>query len=101
MLSVVRVTQGNARAFSLGQTLLLYAVLVHQINRTHNLPRRIRVLRNLIEASGDEVRTANMPKLVDEVERYTCEGSLNMLTTFAGAQVDDERAKADFLADNY
>ena len=49
-------TRGRNRVFSLGQTLVLYAVVLHLIEGTDEFPRRIRVLRNLIEASSDELR---------------------------------------------
>ena len=52
--------RGN-RAFTLQQSLLLYAFLLHLIEGTEDFPRRLRMLRNLIAASEDEVRRHNMP----------------------------------------
>jgi hypothetical protein len=94
------VPRGNAREFSLGQTLLLYAVLVHLHYTSDSFVRRVRVLRNLIEASDDQLRVANMPKLVVEAESYIRDGSLDTVKTFSQAQVDDERAKAAFLVEH-
>ena len=48
--------RGKARLFPLTQTLLLYAVLLHRIRASADFPRRLRILRNLLAASGDEVR---------------------------------------------
>ena len=48
--------RGGYRAFGLQQSLLLYAVLLHLIEGTSDFPRRLRVLRNLIAASDDEMR---------------------------------------------
>jgi hypothetical protein len=93
-------TSGNARVFSLGQTLLLYAVLVHLAYRTDDFSRRVRVLRNLIEASGNQLRLANMPKLIAEAENYIRTARLDVIRTFSQAQVDDERAKTAFLEAN-
>ena len=40
------------RLFGWAETLTLYAILVHRIHQTNDFPRRLRVLRNLLEASG-------------------------------------------------
>ena len=54
--------RGGNRAFTLQQSLLLYAVLLHLIEKTEDFPRRVRILRNLLAASAeDEVRRQNMP----------------------------------------
>ena len=60
--------RGNARVFPLAQTLLLYAVVLHRIHASPDFPRRLRILRNLLAGSVDEVRRENMPKLVADVE---------------------------------
>ena len=69
------------RAFTLQQTLLLYAVLLHLIEGTDDFPRRLRVLRNLIAASEDEMRLSNMPALVTDVEEIIVNGDLDAVTT--------------------
>lgn len=48
--------RGDNGTFSLAQTLLFYGVLLHRLHETPDLPRRLRVLRNLIEASSNEIR---------------------------------------------
>src|SRR5262249_47113885 len=48
--------RGGNRVFSLPHAILLYAVLLHRLHETPDFPRRLRVLRNLIEASSNEVR---------------------------------------------
>jgi len=88
---------GNRRSFSLANTLLLYATLVHQIHRTADAARRLRRLRNLNEASPDELRVRDMPKLIAEVEEFMRSGSLDALHTFNQNQVADEHAKQGFL----
>lgn len=91
-------TRGKTRAYSLTDTLLLYATLVHQIHATDDALRRLRQLRNLNEASQFELRVQNMPKLVAEVDEFMRSGSLDALVTFNQNQVADERAKQEFLA---
>lgn len=83
---------GNAEAF------LLYAVLLHQIHETEDFSRRVRVVRNLIAASQDEIRPENMSRLVREIEIVIRDGDLSELTTFNTSQIEDERLKQRFRA---
>jgi hypothetical protein len=88
---------GKNRTFSLPDTLLLYAVVLHRVHKTANFPRQLRVVRNLIEASENEIRLERMPTLVADVERIVVQGNLDGVSAFNQAQVADEQAKADFL----
>jgi len=89
--------RGRQRTFTLQQSLLLYAVLLHLIQDSEDFPRRLRVLRNLIAASEDEVRRHNMPVLVNDVEKIILNGDLDGVARFSSNQVDDERRKQRFL----
>ena len=51
------------------QDFLLYAILLHRLHGTDEFPRRLRVLRNLIEASSNEIRAERMPELLEDVRR--------------------------------
>lgn len=88
---------GESRAFTQQQTLLLYAVLLHLIEGTADFPRRLRVLRNLIAGSEDEMRLANMPALVADVQEIIVNGDLDAVTRFSSNQIEDERRKKRFL----
>lgn len=88
------------RPFTLQQSLLLYAVLVHLRSGSEDFTRRVRVLRNLIAASEDEVRRPNMPALLADVERIVTTGQLEDVTSFSRSQLDDEQFKERFLRDN-
>ena len=90
--------RGRNRVFSWPHTIFLYAVLVHRIHRTENFARRLRVLRNLVEASGNELRLESMPALLADVRRIVVEGTLEDVSAFNQAQVADERLKAELLA---
>ncbi len=87
--------RGSTRAFSLTDTLLLYAVLVHQIEGSGDAQARLRVLRNVNEASQFEMRLQNMPKFITEVAAFMQTGDLSHLATFNQNQVADERRKKD------
>lgn len=94
-------TFGSGGTFGSAETLTLYAVLLHRINKSEDFVRRLRVLRNLLEASASELRSGNMPALIRAVERLvladTLADALANLSPFNEAQIDDERAKASFL----
>ncbi len=91
-------TRGRNRVFSLPQTLLLYAVLLHRLQSTSEFPRRLRVLRNLIEASSSELRFEKMPALLGDVRRLIVEGAIKGVSSFNQGQVADEQLKVDMLA---
>lgn len=80
------------------RTLLLYAVLLHRLHATHNFPRRLRMLRNLIEASSSELRAERMPALLEDVRRLIVEGAISGVASFNQAQVADEQLKIEFLS---
>ncbi|MBL0143818.1 MAG: DUF262 domain-containing protein [Betaproteobacteria bacterium] len=92
--------RGKSRVFSLAHTLLLYAVILHRLHETPEFARRLRVLRNLVEASSNELRLERMPALVADVERIVVGGALEGVTSFNQTQVADERLKAEWLATN-
>lgn len=79
------------------RTLLLYAVLLHRLRATEEFPRRLRMLRNLIEASSSELRAEKMPGLLDDVRRLVVEGAISTVSSFNQAQVADEELKVEFL----
>jgi hypothetical protein len=90
--------RGTAPRYSLPNTLLLYATLVHLIEETstEDASRRLRQLRNLNELT--RLTGENMPKLIPKVEELMEGGSLDDLGAFNGNQVADERRKQEFLA---
>lgn len=89
--------RGRRRAFTLQHTILLYGVLVHRLQKTAEFPRRLRVLRNLVEASNNEIRLSAMPALLADVDRLVVDGTLDGVATFNQAQVADERLKETLL----
>ena len=90
--------RGSNRVFSWPRTIFLYAVLLHRIHQTEDCARRPRVLRNLVEASSNELRLEKMPALLADVRSIIVEGTLEGVSAFNQAQVADERLKAELLA---
>jgi hypothetical protein len=93
---------GTPRQWTLADTLLLYGVLlryVHEVKEAE-FSKRLRILRNLVEASEDEIRAGkrdNMPKLLADVEQIIVNGDLHQVGTFNQVQVRNELAKAIML----
>lgn len=94
------IKRGRNRQFSLAETLLLLAVLVHRQYRTDDFAARIRVLRNLIDLADDEVREARMTDLVQGVELLIKGAPLEDLRGFNPDRVRDEQAKRAFSGTN-
>ncbi|MGT2476648.1 DUF262 domain-containing protein [Paraburkholderia terrae] len=83
--------------FSWPRVLFLYAVVLHRLEGTTDFARRLRILRNLIEASSNELRAENMPTLLADVRALIVDGELDDVSAFNQAQVTDERLKASML----
>ena len=88
----------RSRVFSLPDTLLLYAVVLHRTRKTDDIVGRLRILRNLLEASTNELRLDKVQALVADVEALIVSGDLDALTAANQPQVEDERLKAQLLA---
>jgi hypothetical protein len=87
----------GTQRFTYGRTLLLFAVLLDRVRPSRDFLRRLRVLRNLIEASESELRPNRLPALVADVQRIVADGSLDEISGFNKAQAGDEQAKWAFL----
>lgn len=88
-------------SWRLAHTLLFYGVLQGCMTCTYPLSNiQLRLLRNLIEASQDEIRAGernNMPALLGEVEKIMAHGPLADIATFNQVQVANELAKRALL----
>jgi len=92
----------GTRHWSLAHTLLIYGVLQGYMNERPlaDLLLSLRLLRNLIDASQDEIRAGernNMPALLREVEKLMAGGPLANITTFNQVQIANEQAKQVFV----
>ncbi len=88
----------SGQGWTLSHTLLLYAVIIDRIHKTDNFSRQLRVLRNLIEASANEIRRENMPQLLADVDRIVVDGSLQGVDAFNKAQITNENYKTKLLS---
>jgi len=90
--------KSGTRTFSLQQSLLFYAVLLHRIHSTDDFARRLRIIRNLVADSEDELRREAMPSLIADVEVLVLTGDLGSVKRLSSKQVADEQLKVVFLA---
>lgn len=90
----------DVQGLGYARTLLLYAVLLHRGDPGDDFPRRLRLLRNLIEASENELRPQRLPAVIADVRRVVIQRTLEDLAGFNRAQVEDERAKWEFVTNN-
>lgn len=92
---------GSTRVFTFGQTLLLVAVVLHLVHGSDEFPRRVRILRNLIEGSTDEIRAERMPRLLADTKQLILTGELPAQGLgFGVPQVQDEEIKMDLRSAN-
>lgn len=90
----------NSQRFSVRLKLLLYAVLLHRLDDTPDFPRRLRIVRNLVEASGDERRPERLVMQVADVKRVITDGDLDEVKGLNQVQRVDEQEKREFLAEH-
>lgn len=91
---------GNERPFGSQRKLLLYAALLHRIHATTDFSRRLRVVRNLLAASEDELRPDAMAQIVRDVEHTVLNGDLDRVVRLNQAQRSDEMEKQSFMLEH-
>lgn len=102
---------GRNRLFPLNSMLLFYGVLLYRLNKNsiteEEFKRRIRIIRNLTENSGDEIREYDqqgnnqMQRLLNDVSEIIING--NIMTEDRGfnlLQKQEEKAKFEWLNEN-
>lgn len=87
----------GTRDFTRGHMLMLQAVLTHHVHDSPDILERLRVLRNVIEASENELRPDAMPALVAAVDAYIRTGVIGELRGFNANQITQEQVKRDFV----
>lgn len=99
---------GRNRRFPLNKMLLLYAIITYLQNRNSiseaQFCRRIRIIRNLIWNSTDEIRDDRMKTLLSESETIILSGKIPISESgelgFNVRQKEEEQKKFNWLIDN-
>ena len=92
-------TTPRTNPFSIGEQLLLYACIIHLVNKTADFNSRLRKLRNLIANSEDTVRKENMKSLLATVSEIILNNKIDSDSKFSKAQAKEEESKQLFIQD--
>ncbi|WP_225034690.1 DUF262 domain-containing protein [Winogradskyella sp. SM1960] len=86
--------------FVFGERLLLFAVLIHQLENTEKLNDRLRVLRNLIENSEYEMRSEFYKEFLESSKAIIESGVIPDNSKFNAKQRKEEPSKELFIESN-
>lgn len=87
------------RRFSLPEQLLLYACILQCIHQTDDFNRKIRIIRNLVINSDNELRINTIGKALQEVQDYMLndDGDIGVFGYFKKDQIQEEKDKQAHL----
>ncbi|RYY00687.1 DUF262 domain-containing protein, partial [bacterium] len=91
----------GSRAFTYPEQLLLHCCLIHLRFKTDNFEKRIRVIRNLVTNSSNELREINLGYSFNEVENYILNGDLAVFKYFNSDQIEEEINKENSICVNF
>lgn len=99
------IRDGHRRRFTLNSSLLLYAVLQFQMNRdtiTHDdIFERLRIVRNLVFNSSDEIREERMNALLQETYDMILKGEISLESLgYSRNQKEEEIYKMEWKKTN-
>lgn len=96
---------GHSRTFTLNASLMLYGVLQFQMNQKiivwEDMCERLRIVRNLVLNSSDEVREERMQALLAETREIILEGKINLDSLgYSKSQKEEEVYKRSLRNEN-
>ncbi len=83
--------------FSIGEQLLLFAIINSLIDGKDEISQKLRLLQNLINNSEDTVRKENMTSLLNEVLLIMNDEEYKENSKFNKRQIEEEGFKRDFI----
>lgn len=94
-----RLYDNSARSnpFSIGEQLMLYAFIYNLQNKIYSFSKKIRVIRNLIASSEDQIRKENLKALYSEIENILNSIPIDNTLVFSKHQVSEESTKSTFI----
>lgn len=91
-------------SFTNAQFLMLYAFVLRNTDGKsideEDFRRRLRILRNLVWNSSDELREDKMPSLMEDTEQLILHGNIETVKAFNGVQKEEEIKKLNWC-DNH
>jgi len=90
----------QSNPFTLSEQLMLYAIILNELDNTDEFRQRLRQLRNLLENSTDRVRNENYFNLLESTRELITTGDIKDDFRLNQHQIKQERLKMTFLTDN-
>lgn len=85
------------RGFTLPEQILLLACLTHLKTPTQSFNDQIRVVRNLVVNSENELRETVLGNSFSEVEEFISKDDLQVFKTFKTDQIEEEKEKDNYI----
>jgi hypothetical protein len=85
------------RGFSLQEQILLHASLTHLKTPAEDFQNKIRIIRNLVVNSDNELREISLGNSLKEAEDFILNGDLAVFVNFKTSQIEEEKQKKNFL----
>lgn len=85
------------RGFTFPEQILLLACLTHLKTPSSIFNDQIRVVRNLVANSENELRESVLGKSFSEVEEFLSQADFNVFKAFKTDQIEEEKHKDDFI----
>ena len=89
--------EGKQNQFGLPEQFLFYATILHLQHSTPDFPNRVRIIRNLVANSENEMRMDIMRDLLSQVEDIVMNGNLLTVSEFKTDQIEEEGVKQTLL----
>ena len=87
----------DSRGFTLAEQILLLACLTHLKISSNTFNDQIRVVRNLVVNSENELRDTVLGNSFTEVEEFVSQNDLQVFKTFKTDQIGEEKSKIDHI----
>ena len=87
----------DSRGFTLPEQILLLACLAHLKSPSQTFNDQIRVIRNLVVNSENELRDSVLGKSFAEVEQFILNNDLHIFKTFKTDQIEEEKSKNEYI----
>src|SRR5690606_18795323 len=85
------------RGFTFPEQILLLACLTHLKTQSNTFIDQIRIVRNLVVNSENELRDTVLGNSFTEVENFISKDDLQVLKTFKTDQIEEEKSKKDYI----
>jgi Protein of unknown function DUF262 len=88
---------GENSGFSLQEQVLLHACFTQLKTNSENFENKIRVIRNLVVNSDNELRESALGRSFLQAEGFMLNGDMDVFNNFKTSQIEEEKRKKEFL----